>query len=89
MFLAHKAERIAVAWAHVEGLESADEARAVVTGNPVRSDISGLYNKPYPTIEQDGMLRIFITGGSQGASVFADVVPNAFIKLNAGLSRTA
>lgn len=83
VFLAHKAERIAVAWAHVEGLESADEARAVVTGNPVRSDISGLYNKPYPTIEQDGMLRIFITGGSQGASVFADVVPNAFIKLSA------
>lgn len=83
VFLAPKADRIAVAWAHVEGLENSDEARAVVTGNPVRPDISGLYNKPYPTLEQDGPLRIFITGGSQGASVFADIVPHALAKLPA------
>ncbi len=82
VFLSHKADRIAVAWAHVEGLDSADEARAVVTGNPVRPDISGLYNKPYPTIDQDGPLRIFITGGSQGASVFGEVVPQALTRLS-------
>jgi UDP-N-acetylglucosamine--N-acetylmuramyl-(pentapeptide) pyrophosphoryl-undecaprenol N-acetylglucosamine transferase len=82
VFLAPKAERIAVAWGHVEGLESSDEARAVVTGNPVRPDISSLYNKPYPTIEQDGPLRIFVTGGSQGAAVFADVVPLALARLS-------
>ena len=81
VFLAPKADRIAVAWAHVEGLDNTDESRAIVTGNPVRPDISGLYNKPYPTIEQDGVLRIFITGGSQGASVFSDVIPNALSKL--------
>ena len=83
VFLAPKAEKIAVAWAHVEGLHSTDESRAVVTGNPVRPDISALYNKPYPTIEQDGTLRIFITGGSQGASVFSDVMPLALAKLPA------
>jgi UDP-N-acetylglucosamine--N-acetylmuramyl-(pentapeptide) pyrophosphoryl-undecaprenol N-acetylglucosamine transferase len=81
VFLAPKAERIAVAWAHVEGLENRDEARAIVTGNPVRPDISGLYNKPFPTIEQDGALRIFITGGSQGAAVFSDVIPSALARL--------
>lgn len=81
VFLAPKAERIAVAWAHVEGLENRDEARAIVTGNPVRPDISGLYNKPFPTIEQDGSLRIFITGGSQGAAVFSDVIPSALARL--------
>lgn len=81
VFLAPKAERIAVAWRHVEGLESRDEARAVVTGNPVRPDISGLFNKPYPALEQDGALRIFITGGSQGAAVFAEVVPDALAAL--------
>ncbi len=83
VFLAHKAERIAVAWSHVEGLDGTDEARAIVTGNPVRPDISGLYNKPFPTIERDGVLRIFITGGSQGASVFSEVIPNALAKLPA------
>ncbi len=82
VFLAHKAQKIAVAWAHVEGLEGDDESRAIVTGNPVRPDISSLFNKPYPTIERDGSLRIFITGGSQGASVFADVVPQALLNLN-------
>lgn len=83
VFLASKADRIAVAWAHVEGLDSSDEGRAIVTGNPVRPDISGLYNRPYPTIEQDGPLRIFITGGSQGASVFGEVIPQALSKLPA------
>ncbi len=83
VFLAPKADRIGVAWAHVEGLESADEARAIVTGNPVRPEISGLYNKPYPTIERDGVLRIFITGGSQGARVFGDIIPPALARLPA------
>jgi len=83
VFLAPKSDRIAVAWSHVEGLDSGDESRAIVTGNPVRPDISGLYNKPFPTIEQDGMLRIFITGGSQGASVFSEVLPTALAKLPA------
>lgn len=81
VFLAPKADRIAVAWGHVEGLDNTDEARAVVTGNPVRPDISSLYNKPFPTIEQDGVLRIFVTGGSQGAAVFAEIVPHALAKL--------
>ena len=83
VFLAPKAEKIAVAWAHVEGLEGSDEGRAIVTGNPVRPDISGLYNKPFPTIEQDGTLRIFITGGSQGASVFSEITPQALARLPA------
>lgn len=81
VFLAPKAERIAVAWGHVEGLDGPDEARATVTGNPVRPDIAALYNKPFPTIEQDGPLRIFITGGSQGASIFSDIIPSALAKL--------
>lgn len=34
VFLAPKAERIAVAWARNEGLESRDEARAIVRGIP-------------------------------------------------------
>ncbi|PZQ43191.1 MAG: undecaprenyldiphospho-muramoylpentapeptide beta-N-acetylglucosaminyltransferase, partial [Micavibrio aeruginosavorus] len=81
VFLAPKAAKIAVAWSHVEGLDAIDENRAIVTGNPVRPDISALYNKPFPTIEQDGTLRIFITGGSQGASVFSEVLPKALARL--------
>ena len=74
-YLAPKADRIAVAWNNIAGLDESDSVRVIVTGNPVRPDIAALYNKPYPALEQDGVLRIFIMGGSQGASVFGEVVP--------------
>ncbi|MCB9988572.1 MAG: undecaprenyldiphospho-muramoylpentapeptide beta-N-acetylglucosaminyltransferase [Rhodospirillales bacterium] len=80
--LAPKAERIALSYPHVHGIEGADEVRAVVTGNPVRPEISALYTVPYPTPEHDGPLRIFITGGSLGAHVFAAVVPAALARLS-------
>lgn len=80
--LAHKAERIALNLPKIEGLDPDDAIRAVVTGNPVRPEVAALYNKPYPAIEQDGPLRIFVMGGSQGASVFSEVLPAAFAQLS-------
>jgi UDP-N-acetylglucosamine--N-acetylmuramyl-(pentapeptide) pyrophosphoryl-undecaprenol N-acetylglucosamine transferase len=79
--LAHKASRIALNLSKIEGLDGDDALRSVITGNPVRPDIAALYNKPYPVIEQDGPLRIFIMGGSQGASIFSDVMPDALAQL--------
>lgn len=79
--LAHKADRIALNLSRIEGLDDEDAQRVVITGNPVRPEIAMLYNKPYPVIEQDGPLRIFIMGGSQGASVFSDVLPAALPQL--------
>ncbi len=81
--LAPKSDRIALSFAHVEGLEDEDRVRAVVTGNPVREDIAALYNKPYPALDHDGVFHVFVTGGSLGASVFADIVPEALSKLPA------
>ena len=73
--LAPKADRIALSWGSVEGISESDVVRSVVTGNPVRPDISALYNQPYPEIKQDGPLRILVLGGSQGASIFSEVLP--------------
>ncbi|MEM6781456.1 MAG: undecaprenyldiphospho-muramoylpentapeptide beta-N-acetylglucosaminyltransferase [Pseudomonadota bacterium] len=80
-FLSRKADRIAVGLPDITGLDESDAVRTVVTGNPVRPDIAALYNQPYPAIEQDGALKIFVMGGSQGASVFAKVLPEAFASL--------
>ncbi len=80
--LAPKADRIALGMSGTTGLEESDAVRAVLTGNPVRADIAALYNQPYPAIDHDGELRIFITGGSQGASIFSDVLPEAFASLD-------
>ena len=82
VFLAKKADRIAISLPELTGLDESDAVRTVVTGNPVRSDIAALYNQPYPAIEQDGPLKIFVMGGSQGASVFAKILPEAFASLS-------
>ena len=79
--LAPRADRIALSWPNVKGLEEADEVRAVVTGNPVRPAIAALYTSPYPVLGKEGDLRIFIMGGSLGAHVFAAVLPAALASL--------
>ncbi len=74
-YLAPKVDRIAIAWPQVEGVDTTDSMRCIVTGNPVRPDIAALYAKPYPTLEQDGILKILVMGGSLGAHVFSKVLP--------------
>lgn len=82
VFLANKANRIALSIENFSGLEEDQKARCVVTGNPVRDDICALYTKPYNTPVMDGDLKILIMGGSLGATVFSDVVPKAFARLS-------
>ncbi|MEZ5902254.1 MAG: undecaprenyldiphospho-muramoylpentapeptide beta-N-acetylglucosaminyltransferase [Alphaproteobacteria bacterium] len=74
-YLAPKADRIALSWNNVESIDESDAVRSVVTGNPVRPDIAALYNKPYPALNQDGPLKILVLGGSQGASIFGEILP--------------
>lgn len=82
-FLAPKVDRIAIAWPQIDGIENADIMRSVVTGNPVRPDISALYAKPYPNLEQDGLLKILVMGGSMGARIFSQVLPEMVAMLPA------
>ncbi|MCB1531799.1 MAG: undecaprenyldiphospho-muramoylpentapeptide beta-N-acetylglucosaminyltransferase [Alphaproteobacteria bacterium] len=81
--LAHRANRIALSLPVVRGLDESDKVRSVVTGNPVRPEIAALYSEPYPNVKDDGPLNILIMGGSLGASVFSEVVPQTLGKLSA------
>lgn len=54
-------------------------AKAVVTGNPVRPAV--LAAADAGPRASDGKLHVLVTGGSQGARVFADVVPAAMERL--------
>jgi UDP-N-acetylglucosamine--N-acetylmuramyl-(pentapeptide) pyrophosphoryl-undecaprenol N-acetylglucosamine transferase len=81
-YLAPKADRIALSWKSVESIDESDAVRCVVTGNPVRPDIAALYNKPYPSLEQDGVLKILVLGGSQGASIFGEILPEMVKQLS-------
>lgn len=75
--LAHQAERIASSVPNLHGIDKETSMRTVFTGNPVREEITALYTKPYPPLEMDGALNVFVMGGSLGAKVFSDVLPQA------------
>jgi len=63
------------------GLKGVDQAKARVTGNPVRSSVLDAAALPYP--EHVGQrLNLLVTGGSQGARVMADIVPAALALMN-------
>jgi UDP-N-acetylglucosamine--N-acetylmuramyl-(pentapeptide) pyrophosphoryl-undecaprenol N-acetylglucosamine transferase len=58
-------------------------APARLTGNPVRGAIAALAGHPYPAIGHS--FRLLVLGGSQGARVFARLIPAALASLNAEL----
>ncbi len=80
--LAGRAERIALSLPQVTGLDAADHIRSVVTGNPVRPEIAALYNKAYPNLGEGEKLNILVLGGSLGAHVFSEIVPQTLAKLS-------
>ncbi|MBE7608359.1 UDP-N-acetylglucosamine--N-acetylmuramyl-(pentapeptide) pyrophosphoryl-undecaprenol N-acetylglucosamine transferase, partial [Salmonella enterica subsp. enterica serovar 4:-:1,2] len=56
-------------------------------GNPVRDAVLALRSKPYPLLEEDGIFRVLVTGGSQGASVLSQVVPDGLSLLPVAFRR--
>jgi len=58
-----------------------DKSKIVLTGNPLRPEVTALWGAPYQPPQPDGKLRLLVFGGSQGARAFADVVPAAITRL--------
>ncbi|MEF3365762.1 undecaprenyldiphospho-muramoylpentapeptide beta-N-acetylglucosaminyltransferase [Methylocystis sp. 9N] len=78
-FLAGRVDRIAA------GLPTLSvppplKGKVVVTGNPVRPNVLAAAQTPYPGFDH-GVFRLLVTGGSQGARVMADIVPEALAAL--------
>lgn len=81
VWLADKAEKIATALPGTRGITPANAAKAVTTGNPVRADIVAARGSVYAAPQPEGDFNVFITGGSQAASVFSEIVPEAVGRL--------
>lgn len=79
---ARKVKKLATTYADTRGMNN---ALAVLTGNPVRGAIRALAKVEYPQLSGDNMLRLLVIGGSQGASVFSRVLPEAMKLLPANL----
>jgi UDP-N-acetylglucosamine--N-acetylmuramyl-(pentapeptide) pyrophosphoryl-undecaprenol N-acetylglucosamine transferase len=81
--LARFADRIALGVAETRLLPARPPHS--VTGNPVRPEIAALADRPYAPPEPGAPIKLLITGGSQGARVFSDILPRALARLPAEL----
>ncbi len=79
--LARRVNAIATAYPEVDRLKPGYEDKVHVVGNPVRSEVLSLREEPYPALSEDGLLRVLITGGSQGARILSQVVPDGLAML--------
>jgi len=55
--------------------------KSELVGNPLRDRARNAAKVPYPALENGGPIRILVFGGSQGARVFADLVPPVMAEL--------
>lgn len=75
--LARRATIIATAYGDVARVPASAADRVRLIGNPVRDAVLALRDAGFPPLSEDGIFRLLVTGGSQGASILADVVPDA------------
>jgi UDP-N-acetylglucosamine--N-acetylmuramyl-(pentapeptide) pyrophosphoryl-undecaprenol N-acetylglucosamine transferase len=83
--LAGEAKAIGTAYTEVKRLKA--RGKAVLVGNPVREEISRLGELPFPPFDEIAPLKILVTGGSQGASILGQVVPEGLGLLQPQLRR--
>jgi len=51
--------------------------QCILCGMPVRANIVAARDKEYPPLNSDDKMQILVLGGSQGAKIFGDVIPQA------------
>jgi len=74
--VAGRVDAIATAYPQVDRLAEKHRAKTHLVGNPVRDVILALRDQPFPPLSEDGIFRVLVTGGSQGASILSEVVPD-------------
>lgn len=79
--LAKRVTAIATSFERTKFLEGKLAEKAVLTGNPVRQAVMDAATRPYEAPAGEGVIRLLIFGGSQGARFFSDTVPLALFAL--------
>jgi UDP-N-acetylglucosamine--N-acetylmuramyl-(pentapeptide) pyrophosphoryl-undecaprenol N-acetylglucosamine transferase len=79
--MAGKVDAIATAYGEVQRLPAKAKAKVQLVGNPVREEVLAIREQPFPDLGEDGIFRLLVIGGSQGASILSDVVPEGLALL--------
>jgi UDP-N-acetylglucosamine--N-acetylmuramyl-(pentapeptide) pyrophosphoryl-undecaprenol N-acetylglucosamine transferase len=77
--MAPRVSALALSFAETRAIPAA--ARTRVTGNPVRADVLAARAVPFAAPAPDAPFRLLVVGGSQGARILSNVVPEALARL--------
>jgi UDP-N-acetylglucosamine--N-acetylmuramyl-(pentapeptide) pyrophosphoryl-undecaprenol N-acetylglucosamine transferase len=79
--LAGRVDAIATSYDAVDRLKPKHQGKVHLVGNPVRPEVLTLREQDFPAFTDESLLRILVTGGSQGARVLSEVVPDGLAML--------
>ncbi len=83
--LAGRVDRIATSFENTRAIPAAAASKVLCCGMPVRASVIAMRDVPYPALDDASAINILVLGGSQGASVLSQVVPDALAALEADL----
>jgi UDP-N-acetylglucosamine--N-acetylmuramyl-(pentapeptide) pyrophosphoryl-undecaprenol N-acetylglucosamine transferase len=72
---------IATSYPDTQRMKDAWAAKTHLVGNPVRAEVIKIREQDFPPLDDNGIFRILVTGGSQGAGVLSRVVPDGLAML--------
>lgn len=73
--------KLAISYVGTKLIPHRKRGKSIVTGNPLREEILQVVNQPYSASKQNESFSLLVFGGSQGASVFTDILPQALAAL--------
>lgn len=84
---AGKVNAIVTAYPDIQRLKPRDKDKVHLLGNPVRAEVLALRSEAFPPLDEDGIFRVLVTGGSQGATILSEIVPDGLARLPLNLRR--
>ncbi len=85
--VASKVNAIVTAYPDIKFLKPRDTQKVHLLGNPVRAEVLALRDENYPPLDEEGIFRVLVTGGSQGATILSEIVPDGLARLPLNLRR--
>ena len=79
--LAGRVDAIATSYPDVDRLKSKYAHKTHLVGNPVREEVLALRDQDFPALTDESLLRVLVTGGSQGARILSEVIPDGLAML--------
>lgn len=83
--LLKKCDALALSFKPTRRLKEIYQHKAHHTGNPIRKEVVAVGLHPYPVPKADAPIHLLVIGGSQGARILSDVVPQSISLLPSAL----